>query len=258
MSNTAVVVSGVLRHIEHASKSWKFDADYYLVVEKNIYKAHSQVPLGQVEEGFPNLISSVPFVSKTICDSHSVVSAVECSNRSLANYGPAQMACKWKVAYEKIIQSSKYYDRVILLRPDLWLFENNGDPIEPIIPATGEIYSMADYQPDIQPNRGYETTGDVFMMMNVSTFKILANFYDYVIMYYVDLVINNRHDIHSLLAKYMRDMGITLNPWLGQNYGFIVLRGNSDHMFNSTGLIEGYNLLHLMQQQEEWWRNIYG
>ena len=94
--------------------------------------------------------------------------------------------------------------------------------------------------------------------IDLNTFEKLSKFIDYFAEHYEDVVFGTKHDTHSLLAKYVADQGITVSNRLGELFDFIVLRDNSNHMFEQGKLKPEHGAWDLSQKQEEWWKEKYG
>jgi hypothetical protein len=262
MQKTAVIVSGALRHIDWASTSWRFkNADYFLVVDKSIQAAQSQLI---IDSAYNHLTAAghCEFISTTVLDDNAA------TDYSLLNTAPehatsvsVKMAFKWTQAYKtvSILHRLKSYERVVLIRPDLFLWgdDNWPDIMEQFAAEADTVHSVAGISDDWNLDRNYPVMGDVLLLMRIETLEKLANFYFYFLNNY-NLIKYHRYDIHSLLPKFLREHGISvkgnLSPWLTFN----VLRPNMADYFDAKGLRPEVNPAMLINKQQEWWKNKYG
>ena len=262
MQKTAVIVSGALRHMDWAATSWQFkNADYFLVVDENVQAAQSHLI---IDSAYNHLQTnnSVKFISTTI------LSDLAAADHSKLNTVPEhatnvnlRMAFKWTQAYSQLatLNRLKSYDRVVLIRPDLFLWGDDSWPdiLDQFEPQHDTIHSVAGIGEDWNKDRNYPVMGDVLFLMTVETLRKLADFYFYFLNNY-DLIKYHRYDIHSLLPKFLTEQGISvqgdLSPWLT----FSVLRPNMLDCFDSQGLKQGISPAVLMNKQQEWWNDRYG
>jgi hypothetical protein len=259
---TAIIVSGVLRNLVNASSSWKFPGDYFLHVDNNISLPQSKEIIGYATEVINDNIknAAVDFINVTIDFSNKMKFVKKDLPEDIQIYSHPNinMAWRWKYAYNylKFFSEVRHYDRVLLLRPDMWILQNG--PLElynDMIVEPDVIYSSGDI--------GFDTTwklpimADTFMLCDLNTFEKLSKFCDYFIEHYTDTLYRN-YDTHSLLARFVSEQGITVSDRLGEIFDFVVLRDNTNHMFEQGKLRAEYGAWDLMQKKEEWWKERYG
>jgi hypothetical protein len=254
MSKTAVIVSGNLRNLVNASSSWEISGDYFLVVDKNIYQTRDLNPVA----------SSLDIIKENLINSHVKFNSVTiCMDSQLPDYvrhhPSINMVNKWRMAYYNLLPYSTInnYEKVILLRPDLYLHKKR-----PLIDLfnmqldDNTIYSTAGIT--MEPVRNVEIMNDVLLMMTVKT---LGNFVNEFSAYYLDHYAetqSGQHEIHSLLAKFVRERGITVKEYLTTYWDFVILRDNSQPMFENGVLKAQHSFFDLQTKQQEWWQETYG
>lgn len=261
MQKTAVIVSGTLRHLEWASTSWKFDnADYFLVVEDGMYAAQSQTITGSAYSNLCQLHKlPVNFISTSVVDGTAVISpALNEQFPEHATNVSLKMAHKWMIANSVVQQltKTKKYIKVIILRPDLFLF-GNFDKFNEFNVLPNTVHTVAPIQPDANITRNYPVMGDVLLSMDVATLAKLSDFYSYFLDNY-HLVKYHQHDVHSLLAKFMQDFNITVAGDLSPDLNFVVLRDNMNECFTMHGIKPEITPGMLSLKQQEWWTKKYG
>ncbi len=261
MQKTAVIVSGALRHMDWASTSWRFNnADYFLVVDESIQAAQSQLI---IDTAYNHLNSSaIKFISTT------VISDNAATDQSLMANAPehatnvnVKMAFKWTQALGivKVLHRLKSYERIVLIRPDLFLWGDAywPDILDKFVAEPNTIHSVAGISEDWNKDRNYPVMGDVLLLMRIETLEKLSNFYFYFLNNY-NLIKHHRYDIHSLLPKFLSEQGIAvkgdLSPWLTFN----VLRPNMADCFDAAGLKPEISPAILINKQQEWWKSKYG
>jgi hypothetical protein len=260
---TAIIVSGVLRNMINASSSWKFPGDYFLHVDNNICRPHSKETIGYATDIIGDNIknSAVDFVNVTI-DFDNKMKFLKRDlpeDVQIYNHPNINMAWRWKYAfnYLKFFTEVRNYDRVLLLRPDMWIFQKG--PLElynDMIVEPNVIYSSA--RIGIDPVLNLPIMADTFILCDLNTFEKLSKFCNYFIDNYNDTIFDNVHDTHTLLARFISEQGITVSSRLGEIFDFVVLRDNTNHMFEQGKLKSEYGAWDLSQKQEEWWKEKYG
>lgn len=262
MQKTAVIVSGTLRHIDWASTSWQFkNADYFLIVDESVQAAQSHLIVDSVRNHL-NDPCAVNFISTTVLDDdaatdYSLLAAAPEHATSVI----VKMTFKWAIAAGIIrsLHRLKSYERVVLIRPDLFLWGDNNWPdiLEKFVAEPETIHSVAGISEDWNLDRNYPVMGDVLLLMRAETLEKLADFYFYILHNY-DLLKNHRYDIHTILPKFLTERGINvrgdLSPWLTFN----VLRPNMADYFDSAGLKPEISPALLLNKQQEWWKERYG
>lgn len=244
---TAVVVTGALRYTQQASTSWKFDGDYFLVVDRDHYLPQDHLPIGSIDPGaLATKFCDIDFRAIVIADN--VVDDTTALNTAI------KMAWKWKLAYHTVYSyhASAPYDRIILLRPDLYIGNYLSD-ISLVTPQENAIYTTRPSY--IQPS-GLPWASDILLMMSPAVFEILSGFYDFLMFKYHQLANSDiqRGDIHSFLFEYALTKDIV---FLGELAEFcpVVLRENSLDMFDNTGLKPEFDVSDLEAASSKWWEN---
>lgn len=260
---TAVIVSGVLRNMINASSSWKFPGDYFLHVDNNISSPQSKETIGYATEVIDDNIknAAVDFVNVTIDFDNKMKFLKKDLHEDMQVYHHPNilMSWRWKYAYNylKFFSNVRNYDRVLLLRPDMWIFQKG--PMElydEMIIEPDVIYTSSSI--GIDPIRNLPIMADTFMLCDLNTFEKLSKFSDYFEEHYNDTIFGNIHDTHSLLARFISEQGISVSNRLGEIFDFVVLRDNTNHMFEQGKLKQGHGAWDLSKKQEEWWKEKYG
>jgi hypothetical protein len=257
--STAIVVSGLVRHIANAMGSWRFDGDYYLVTDDNVYNPHSRDIVGSAVATLSDTLlqSSIKFkgVYLQLDESVRIDPKYLALDPSLPSHPVVAMVWKWRCAYNLIKQQGKVYDRVLLLRPDLYIWYIQPESaFNNFHPAPSTIHGTKGMFHDDQQNR--PTMGDVFLLFDMQVFEILAGFFDYFMANY-DLMLHHRYDLHTLLAKYVIENNLVTDDKLLQYCLFTVLRSNSEHMFEHSRLKPHHSFIELQQKQTQWWNERY-
>lgn len=257
--STAIIISGVLRNIVNASSSWLIDADYYLITDNKIYNPQST---NTKQETATNIISDI--VNKTSVTFSSINILLDetlklSTSRLKAHpefaYHPIiNMAFKWKCAFHMLssVQDIKQYNKILLWRPDIYIRYNT--PIKNFnkqLPIPNHVHNISGI--DTNNETGYSVTDDNCLMFNYDVFRILAGFFDYFIQFHDDTILN-KHDVHSLLARYFIERGVTIDNLLSNYIDYIILRSNTDHMFNNGMLMSNYSIEDLRTKQYDWWK----
>lgn len=255
MSKIAIIVSGSLRNLVNASSSWTIPGDYFLVVDENIYQTTNLTAVGNsldiIKENLTN--SHVKFNTVTICVNNQLP-------ENMRHHPSINMVNKWKLAYYNILPFHTFnnYQKVILLRPDLYLYTKS--PIKNLIEMElldHNIYSTASIK--TEPVRNVEIMNDVLLMFNMKTFGDFVNvFFAYYLENFIETIRENGHEIHSLLAKFVKEKNISVNEHLSYYFDFVIIRDNSRHMFENGVLRSQYSFVDLQIKQQEWWQETYG
>jgi hypothetical protein len=118
------------------------------------------------------------------------------------------------------------------------------------------IDAMTIYGPGVimhDDNRNCGIMGDTLLMTDFATFEILGGFFDYYATNYARTLVYMGDDVHSMLARYVTERGITVNSRLGDLIDFSILRDNTNYMFNEQGLMPEYTWQDLIARKTEWW-----
>ena len=259
MSNTAVIVSGTLRHLVNASSSWTIPGDYFLIVDENIYTTASDQVVGNSFDILSENIKNchVKFTSVAVCiDNHLPPTDLIKNNSSI------NMLNKWKLAYYNLLPYNimKNYDRIIILRPDIYLFPRQ--PVRNLLnitPQNDEIYAtigITKSDSDQHPER--DVMNDVLLMVNMYTLGRMGNeMFAYFVENY-QMSIAEVHDVHSLMAKFVNERNITVKPDLFNFFEFAILRDNSADLFNLGLIRRSATFMDIINRSEVWWREAYG
>jgi len=255
MSKIAIIVSGSLRNLINASSSWTIPGDYFLVVDENIYQTKNLDPVGNsldiIRSNLEN--SHVKFNTVTICLNNQLP-------ENMRHHPSVNMVNKWKLAYYNILpfHTINNYQKVILLRPDLYL--HTKAPIKNLVDVELQdhfIYTTAYIFSE--PRRNVEIMNDVLLMFNMKTFGDFVNgFFAYYLEHFAETLIENGYEIHSMLAKFIRQRDISVNDILNNYFEFVILRNNSQDMFENGVLKTQYSFADLQLKAQEWWQETYG
>lgn len=257
MSNTAVIVSGTLRHLVNASSSWTIPGDYFLIVDENIYTTASDQVRGSSFDILSENIKNchVKFKSVTVCIDNHLPDLAMRTNSSI------NMINKWKLASYALMpyHVMRNYDRVIILRPDIYLFPRQ--PIRKlldIMPQNDEIYTtigITKSSSDQHPER--DVMNDVLLMVNMYTLNRLGN---ELFAYFLEnnqMAIREGYEVHSLMAKFVNERNIAVKPDLHSYFEFSILRDNTTDLFELGSISQSATFMDIKRRSEEWWREAY-
>jgi hypothetical protein len=254
MSNVAIIVSGSLRNLVNASSSWTIPGDYFLVVDENIYQTNSLTPVGNSLDVIrANLRNShVNFNTVTICMDSQLP-------ENVLHHPSINMVNKWKLAYYNLLpyNTVNNYQKIIILRPDVYLYKKC--PTKDLLDMEfldHHIYSTAPIA--MEPVRNVEIMNDVLLMFTLTTFGEFVNgFSAYYLEHYAETT-QGQHEIHSLLAKFVRERNMTVKDFLTSYFDFVILRDNSQDMFENGVLKSKHSFADLLIKQQEWWQDTHG
>jgi hypothetical protein len=257
---TAAVVSGSARHLLNASSSWRFNADYYLVTDSLITAAQGRHTVGDIIPSLSNILtdSNISYAGLylQIQENTTVPAQYLTLDPDLNNHPVVRLAWKWRTAYRIIQQQAVHYDRILLLRPDLyvWYLQSESD-FDMVAPKPRTIHGSSGVFHDAVQNR--PTMADTFLMMDLETFGTVSGFFDYFLTNY-QLTLHQGYDLHTLLTKYIIEHTLTADSAISEYCVFAILRDNSTHMFNQNNrLLPEYSFSQLQDQQHAWWREKY-
>ena len=229
MSNTAVIISGVLREMDNAMPSWQFTGDYHLYTQRQYQPARTFTAQHDITDTLAEF--SDRFKSITIMD-------------QLANTHPSvNMAWKWLVSYNQIqpyIQEFNY-TRFIITRPDLY-FINLAD-INQLDFKTDTVYTTSDIVTD---SLGYLFFNDTWIAGDIAVFRMLAGFYQYY------LPRCTSENVHHALSSYVRQSGLMISAELANYAMTIPLRPVHRQMLDKGMLIDKYTVNDLFTQGSQW------
>lgn len=246
---TAIIVSGAVRNMINAANSWKFKGDYHLTIGRLSYFPQSNNISSDNVQELKSIVDNSPikFTSVNICLDDRLVNESAIIN----------MSWKWKRAYYNLLpyHSNCYYSKVLLLRPDLYIYNLHADELDNFKVDENNIYSHSKlYLNKNDPNDPLTLRStDLCLLMSMCTFKKLSSFYDYSIKHS-----DYKNDIHSLLAKFLNENKIEINDDMKNLCNFIVLRDLSNHMFENGLLKENYSVDDIKNSTLQWWTENYG
>lgn len=256
---TAIIISGVMRNMVNASSSWLIDADYYLITDNKIYNPQStNIQPETAIDTISNIIdkTSVTFSSINILLNDELKLSVEQlrTKPEFAYHPIISMAFKWKYAFHMLesVQYFKQYKKIVLWRPDIYIRYRT--PIKNFnkqLPTPCHIHGIGGIGTEI--NTGYNVADDNCLMFDYDVFRILAGFFDYFIQFHDETVLNG-HDVHSLLARYFIERGVTIDNLLSNYFDYVILRDNTTHMFHNGILMPNYSDDDLRRKQYDWWK----
>ena len=233
---TAIIVSGIFRHIENAMPTWTFDADYFLITQ-NTY----QPPRVTSEEH-----SILPELEKCKDKFKAIVVLDKLMEEFEYSTTLTNQTWKWKIAYNLLqpyIEENKY-NRFIFIRPDSFLhIYRNIDEIE-IKPNV--LHSTTAINVD---GMGYLFANDTLMMCDKDVFELLSNFYNYI------KPISATLGIHQHLANYLNLHKIDVTPELLSYMQTFQLRPSVLHMFENNKLKDKYSVNDLYKAIQTWTRD---
>lgn len=248
-----------MRNMVNASSSWLINADYYLITENKIYNPQSiDIQQETVVDTLSDVINktSVTFSSINILLNEQMKLSLEQirTKPEFAYHPIISMAFKWKYAFHMLdsVQYFKQYKKILLWRPDIYIRYNT--PVKNFnkqLPVPCHIHGIGGIGTDT--NTGYNVTDDNCLMFDYDVFRILAGFFDYFIQFHDETILNG-HDVHSLLARYFIERGVTIDNLLSNYIDYIILRSNTEHMFNNGMLISNYSVEDLRTKQYDWWK----
>jgi hypothetical protein len=256
MSKTAVIVSGTLRHLVNASSSWTIPGDYFLIVDQDIYTTASDQVVGNSFDILTENLnhSHVKFKSVFVCIDNGLPAEMKA-------HSSINMINKWKLAYYNLLPYNimNSYERVIILRPDIYLFPRQ--PVRKlleIVPKDNEIYTTHGLLKKSFGEHGErEVMNDVLLMTTLNTLGRLGNELGafYLEQYYSS--INEGYEVHSLMAKFVKERDIVVKPDLHSYFEFAVLRDNSTDLFELGTISHRATFMDIKQRSEAWWRDAY-
>lgn len=237
---TAVIVAGVIREFNNASSSWKINGDYYLFADEYVREAQSQVIKRKVDIFDINQQSNIRFKDIIIMNTE--------YNPDWAGFVPiVNLYKKLLFAYEHI--KTMDYSKIIVIRPDLFIAEDsntiiNDIVIDPLSLSIQGVINQGDERTRFRPS----IDKDTLMCMDLSTFKIIADFYYYIVDN-IHYILANNFDIHTLLGKYVIEKKLNVKD-LGVDT--VVLRSNTDYLFKSGNA----TMENLKKEASNWWKDI--
>lgn len=254
---TAVIVSGTLRQLVNASSSWTIPGDYYLIVNQDLHETSNPAGQGNSLDIIAENIrhSHVKFVSITICNDLLLPD-------NLSSNSTVSMIHKWRLAYFVVLpyMVARNYDRVVLLRPDLYLHKRlpyRQLSEQQLLPDT--VYTTSEIVSKDFPDYGVRPImNDVLLMMTVQTFDRFVNgLHSFYLENYSDTQTQG-YEVHSMLARYCLQAGFTVTAELGDYFEFAVLRNNMQDMFEQGSIKPQYGFLDIRDRELLWHQETYG
>lgn len=255
--STAIIVSGTLRELVNASSSWSIPGDYFLIINKDTHTHGNPEPTG----------NSLDILQENLQTCHVKFNTVTVLHDSqlpeiLKWNATVSMINKWRLSYYTMLSYSaqRNYDRVFLLRPDLYLFKKR--PIHSLLNLPLEentIYTTAEIIFQEFPVYGArEIMNDVLLMTTPNTF---GNFVNELSAYYLERyedTINNGYEVHTMMARFCREKNYIVKNTLSAYFDFVVLRPNSRNLFDCGVLRPEHSFRDLRTKEQEWWQEKYG
>jgi hypothetical protein len=236
----AIIVAGVVRELANASSSWKIAGDYYLFADEYIREPQSQKIIGRISITDITTQSKVEFRHISILASNDGAYITSIDN----------LYMKILSAYEHIKDLG--YDKIVLIRPDLFMVDGSADvidnlDIQPRHLAVRGVLNQGDSRTGFRP----ALDSDSLMCMDLQTFKVLAEFYNYM-QTHKKFLLDNKFDVHTGLARYIIESDLIVQD-IGCDY--VVLRSNTDQLFRAGNVTVDL----LNKARREWWdQNITG
>lgn len=254
---TAVIVSGTLRQLVNASSSWSIPGDYYLIVNQDIHTTSNT----------ESQSNSLDIIAENIRHSHvKFVSTVICNDLllpdNLKHNATVSMIHKWRSAYFVVLpyMVTKNYDRIVLLRPDLYLHKQQ--PYrqlaeQQLLPDT--VYTTSEIITKDYPGYGVRPImNDVLLMMTVQTYDRFVNGLHTFYLGNYDLTQTQGYEVHSMLARYCAEAGFTVRADLSNYFDFAILRSNMSDMFQQGSIKPQYGFADIKTRELLWWQETYG
>lgn len=235
----AIIVSGVVRNMPEASSSWNFDGDYFLIGDEYVYHRRGLKPRGKLIKKINKVLNKtkVDFTSITIPSRKNAISEKE------HYYSPIfPMLWKWKCAYNLIkpYHEVKNYDKILLIRPDIYFRYIKKNPIDDVIVEKNTIHCMLN--PHIKIIKDVERLwmSDIFLLFDIDTFFVLSKAYDDYVENY-EFIMENGLDVHTFLGEYLKKNLINFKDGLNTYIDFMVLTDIAcKELFEDGVLKEGY------------------
>ena len=254
---TAVIVSGTLRELVNASSSWTIPGDYYLIVNQDLHQTSTPDSQG----------NSYDIIAENISHCHVKFVSIVISNDNLLpdnfkHNATVNMIHKWRLSYFMMLpyMVSRNYDSVVLLRPDLYLHKR-----QPYRLLTEQqlqsdcIYTTSEIVSKDFPGYGVrQIMNDVLLMMTVQTFdKFVNGLHTFYLENYA-LTQTQGYEVHSMLARFCEQAGITVLADLDNYFEFAVLRSNMRDMFEQGSIKPQYGFLDIRARESLWHQETYG
>jgi hypothetical protein len=256
MSNTAVIVSGSLRHLVNASSSWTIPGDYFLIIDQDMYRTASDQVVGNsfdvLSENLNN--SYIKFKSVFVCIDNGLP-------QEMKAHSSINMINKWKLAYYNLLPYNimRSYDRIIILRPDIYLFPKQ--PLRTLLeikPEDNVIYSTVGItKSSSTEHEERNVMNDVLLMVSLNTLGRLGNELGAYYFEKYQTTINDGYEVHSLMAKFVEERNITVKSDLHDYFEFAILRDNSADLFEAGHINQRSTFMDIKQRSEAWWREAY-
>jgi hypothetical protein len=233
--NTGIFVVGALREMELCSKSWKipYAADYHLLTwtrtTDRFVEGSRDADLNAVyraDVGFKSVHAfdkASEFVSKEVVNDFT--------------YWALQGPWFWK----KTLEMFPEYDAYVVLRPDLFLWPQEGGGWPTLPEGFMPMYTLGKRQ-------------DQMFITDYSGLSWLAGTYEWILRNP-----DRHHDIHSYLEEYFSPMGLDMNvdhETLRSRFHYSLARPNSRYLANcdfNKSVAQG-----VFRLTAEWWTEYTG
>jgi hypothetical protein len=197
---TGIIVCGALREIELCSRSWNLpkDADIHLLTWDMTEDAHSGVyrPIDiTVLDKLP-----IDFASYSVFNEEKIYPFDKADYLYRVNKGP----WFWKHAYEMF---NRLYDRVIVLRPDIFLW--------PLVEDAWSVDSTI-------PVHTVNVRDELFFVVNEEGFEFLSGVYDF-----ASCVCGSDQNAHDMIEDWYKAHETRYSESLSKRFTYFLARPNS-------------------------------
>lgn len=171
------------------------------------------------------------------------------------------MINKWKLAYYNLLPYNiiNNYERVIILRPDIYLFPRQ--PVRKlleIVPKDNEIYTTIGLtKMAFGENGEREVMNDVLLMTTLNTLGRLGNELGAYYFEHYQSCITEGYEVHSIMAKFVKERDIVVRPDLHSYFEFSILRDNSTDLFELGTISQVATFMDIKLRSEAWWKDAY-
>jgi hypothetical protein len=221
-----------MRETDLAIPTWDIAGDFFLFVQDTHQDArqfNEQQKIIKDIEPFSDKFKAICIVDK--------IKSPDVFSSTLHN-----QIWKWKVAYNflKPYIDAEGYDRFIIIRPDSYLriFRN----LDELYISPNTCYSTSEI---IIDTNGFKFANDTWMAFDSEVFKLLSNFYDYVLL-------NNIGSVHGGLANYFELHNIKVTNDLIMFGETFQLRPEVRYMFEGNIRRDKYSYNDVAQELIAW------
>jgi hypothetical protein len=243
---TAIIVSGVVRHMVESSNTWKFDGDYFLIADEYIYKRRSIRPINHFKNQFSEIISNVNVDFSGIL----IPSRRNVNLEHIFFYGIIiNMLWKWKCAYYLTLpyHDINNYDKFIIIRPDIYINKSTNYEYIQNFPLNDDtIYTSSFPHLENVNDRNLIWVNDIFLVFNRKTFQTISKLFDIYVENYSDDRFSN---VHLFLGEILKELKITVDGEFKNHVDFVILNDNiCDKLFDDGVLKKGLTYLDIITE----------